>query len=200
MLFNAVSDETLYTMMAQGNAVAHDTLMMRYDTVGRQMALSMIRIYGVFNKKVQDYYDTIYDSINKAFRYYSIDDSKFYPFIYEILKQNLYRVTQDYLQETRSIGNVVSLDSKINSSDNTFYDVIGEKDDESSNHEFDINDLINKFSLSSNSRKRLIACVFVLYKQGYSISEIAAITGRSKYAIRKIFENGKDYFDGDYMI
>lgn len=200
MLFNAISDETLYNQMAQGDIGAHDTLMMRYDVIGRQMALSMLRIYGIKNHKVADYYDVIYDSINKAFRYYSDDDSLFYPFIYEILRQNLYRTSQDFLIENQHTGPVVSLDAKVNDTESSYYDIVAKEEEKGSKDEPDVNELIDKFALSSNNKKRFIAHVFTMFKQGYTIKEIAAKTGRSIYSIRKIFENGKDYFNGDYMI
>lgn len=196
MLFNAVSDETLYLQMAQGCKAAHDTLMMRYDTIGRQMANSMIRIYNIRNRKAQDYYDAIYESIDKAFRYYSMDDSKFYPFCYEILRQNLYRTSQEFLLE----DSTVSLDDNVNDSQNTYHDVVSIYDKEAELKKEEINLIIDKLVSSSNAEKRFVGKVFIMYKAGYTLLEIAAKTGRSYYIIRKIFDDAKLYFDRDYIL
>ena len=196
MLFNSVSDETLYLQMAHGNKAAHDTLMMRYDVIGRQLANSMIRIYNIRNRKTQDYFDAIYASIDKAFRYYSMEDSKFYPFCYEILRQNIYRASQEFLEE----DSVVSLDETVNDSRSTYHDVISNYDKEADFRKEEINTMIEKLASSSNPEKRFAARVFELYKYGYSLLEIAAITGRSYYIVRKMFDDARFYFDRDYVL
>ena len=196
MLFNSVSDETLYLQMAQGNKAAHDTLMMRYDVIGRQIANSMIRNYSIKNKKAIDYCDAIYDAIDKAFRYYSIKDSKFYPFCFEIMRQQLYRASQEFLNENLTL----SLDQTVNDSPNTYHDIVSEYDRNAELRDEELNNFIYTLASSTNYEKRFAAKVFLMYKEGYTLMEISAITGRSYYAIRKVFDDAKFLYDATFKM
>ena len=192
--YSEVSDESLFLQMTLGDKMAASILVKRFEHLGRQMAGVYIRNECLRDKTDIDYYETIQDSINKAFRYYQIGQGRFYIFCRNILEQNLCSQTQKFVTEKEKQKELVSLDSSIKyDSTLSYHDVIADTRELSLAEHYDVDDVLDKLS---SLKEEHAPAIYLLYSQGISQREIARQVKLSLYRVREIIKTIELYLDG----
>ena len=190
--FSRVSDEELFLLMALGDVQAQDILFRRYLHLGRQIAGVFIRQVGIKTATDEDFVEIIYDSIHKAFRYYSLDGKQFILFTRDILNQNLSRAILFYAEEMSQKKEAVELDGAVSKGSETLNaEVIYDSDILSIPDEYNFTEFVTNISSSRSMELKIVAKIYLLHQAGYNIREISQMTNISVYQVRRIVTNPK---------
>ena len=191
--FSSISDEDLFKRMSEGNLSAQEILIRRYEHLGRQLAGTAIRTHVELRGCTDsDYLEVIYDTINRAFRYYQSHRERFFPYCYELLSQAISRRTSELELEAKERCENIHLDASTNYENGVRYDeVIGDLE-LCSSKQYEVNEILEYIANTNNRETKIVIRTLLLSAAGYTIREISKILRITSYKVRTILEGSDD--------
>jgi len=191
--FSSISDEDLFKRMSEGNLSAQEILIRRYEHLGCQLAGTAIRTHVELRGCTDnDYLEVIYDTINRAFRYYQPYRERFFPYCYELLSQAISRRTSELELEAKERCENIHLDASTNYENGVRYDeVIGDLE-LCSSKQYEVNEILEYIANTNNRETKIVIRTLLLSAAGYTIREISKILRITSYKVRTILEGSDD--------
>lgn len=194
--YTQVSDEALFLLMTQGDKQASTTLFRRYEFLGRQIAGVHIRRNCLYGYTDESFHETIHDSIEKSFRYYQLNQSRFTTFCRNSLEQNITNKTQSIILEKKKQKQIINLDAEINDHSATpYHEIIGDNRDLTMDQIIELNNLVEKMSSNSNPAVRFNFKVLLCSISGLSIKETADKLNTTVYRVRQALKEGMNILE-----
>ena len=191
-----VSDESLFIQMTRGNKMAATILFNRYEHLGKQIAGTFIRVECLRGYDTDDFLGIIHDSINKAFRYYQLNQTRFMTFCRNIITQNIAEKIGMIKNELIKQKEVLSLDENDTEQDRGLHEIIADPHQLSMSDYCDINLFLENLSEKSDPNIRIHSKVYILFNLGVSIKEIAKRLNLTLYTVRKYIQETQDGLNG----